>query len=52
MSTLALAEGVTVIETVGNTNRKAGALNQALEALLPKLDADDVILLVDPQHLM
>ncbi len=45
--TLALAEGVTVIETVGNTNRKAGALNQALEALLPKLDADDVILLMD-----
>ena len=40
---LALAEGVTVIETSGNTDRKAGALNQALEALLPKLDPDDVI---------
>ena len=44
---LALAEGVTVIETSGNTDRKAGALNQALEALLPKLDPDDVILLMD-----
>ena len=39
---VALAEGVTVVETVGNFDRKAGALNQTLNSILPKLDGDDV----------
>jgi len=44
---IALAGGVTVIETTNNSLRKAGALNQTLNAVLPKLDGDDVILLMD-----
>jgi len=44
---VALAEGVTVISTEHNTQRKAGALNQALDAILPKLHEDDIVLLMD-----
>lgn len=44
---VALAEGVTVISTERNTQRKAGALNQALDAVLPKLHEDDIVLLMD-----
>lgn len=44
---VALAEGVTVISTEHNTQRKAGALNQALDAVLPKLHEDDIVLLMD-----
>jgi cellulose synthase/poly-beta-1,6-N-acetylglucosamine synthase-like glycosyltransferase len=39
--------GATVVETVGNTDKKAGALNQVLAQLLPTLDADDTILVQD-----
>lgn len=39
--------GVEVLETQGNTHRKAGALNQALERLLPSADASDVVLVMD-----
>ena len=39
--------GAEVIETVGNTSKKAGALNQALAALLMELPGDDVILVQD-----
>jgi cellulose synthase/poly-beta-1,6-N-acetylglucosamine synthase-like glycosyltransferase len=39
--------GVEVFETVGNRSKKAGALNQALAYVLPELDADDVILVMD-----
>lgn len=39
--------GAEVVETVGNTAKKAGALNQALAALLPVLDDDDVVLVQD-----
>ena len=39
--------GVTVIETEGNAHHKAGALNQALAALLPDLDDADFVLLTD-----
>lgn len=38
---------VALFESVGNTNKKAGALNQALDALLPALDDDDWVFVVD-----
>ncbi|QDP43616.1 glycosyltransferase [Microbacterium phage Tyrumbra] len=44
---LARAAGVEVIETVGNRDKKAGALNYALALLLPDLDDDDVVLVQD-----
>lgn len=43
----ARAAGAEVIETVGNTARKAGALNQALEILLPGSRTDDLVLVMD-----
>jgi cellulose synthase/poly-beta-1,6-N-acetylglucosamine synthase-like glycosyltransferase len=39
--------GARVMETVGNTHKKAGALNQALAVLLPGLDPDDMVLIQD-----
>jgi poly-beta-1,6-N-acetyl-D-glucosamine synthase len=39
--------GAEVLVTEGNTGRKAGALNQALDALLPALDEDDLLLVMD-----
>lgn len=44
---IAVRHGVTVFTTVGNTARKAGALNQALGHFLPTLDGDDLVLLMD-----
>lgn len=44
---LALAAGAEVIETVGNTDKKAGALNQALRQVLPALTDQDQILVQD-----
>ncbi len=44
---VARAMGVEVFTTVDNTERKAGALNQALTGLLPHLSARDVILVMD-----
>ena len=44
---IALAAGVEVFETVGNTDKKAGALNQVLEDLLPTLGDNDFILVQD-----
>ena len=38
---------VTVVETVANDDKKAGALNQALAQLLPGLTQDDAILVMD-----
>jgi cellulose synthase/poly-beta-1,6-N-acetylglucosamine synthase-like glycosyltransferase len=38
---------VRVVHTVGNTSKKAGALNQALEVLLPDLHPDDAVLVMD-----
>lgn len=43
----ARAGGADVVETVGNADRKAGALNQALALLLPGLADDDLVLIVD-----
>lgn len=39
--------GAAVVETVGNTHKKAGALNQVLAGLIPQLDDSDVILVQD-----
>jgi len=44
---LALACGAEVLTSSGNTDKKAGALNQALARLLPGLDARDQVLVVD-----
>ena len=44
---VAARHGVTVFTSVGNTARKAGALNQALSHFLPMLDGNDLVLLMD-----
>lgn len=44
---IARATGVGVLETVDNTTRKAGALNQGLEVLLPTLEPNDALLVMD-----
>ena len=41
------AAGAAVLETVGNDDKKAGALNQIFDRLLPTLDDDDVVLVQD-----
>jgi cellulose synthase/poly-beta-1,6-N-acetylglucosamine synthase-like glycosyltransferase len=43
----AVAAGATVVATVGNCDRKAGALNFVLNRILTHLDADDAVLLMD-----
>lgn len=49
---LARSEGVEVIETVENTHKKAGALNQVLEALLPDMEAHGGVLIMDADTVM
>ena len=44
---VARAAGAEVVETSGNTHRKAGALNFALTEILPGLDDTDAILMMD-----
>lgn len=44
---LSLAAGVSVVESVGNVDGKAGALNAFLAEILPKLEGDDSILVMD-----
>lgn len=44
---VAAAAGVEVVTTAGNTDRKAGALNQVLRPLLPVLADDDLVLVMD-----
>ncbi|WP_409485306.1 glycosyltransferase family 2 protein [Arsenicicoccus dermatophilus] len=44
---IARGMGVTVVETVGNTDKKAGALNQVLDTLLPTLGESDLIFVQD-----
>jgi cellulose synthase/poly-beta-1,6-N-acetylglucosamine synthase-like glycosyltransferase len=44
--------GAEVIETRGNTDKKAGALNQVLASLLPTLRNDDVILIQDADSVL
>ena len=45
--TLADSVGAEVIETVNNNHKKAGALNQALNTVLPQLRDGDVVLAMD-----
>ncbi len=44
---VARRSGVDVYETSGNTEKKAGALNQVLANLLPEQGANDVIMVMD-----
>ncbi len=44
---IAAAHGAEVIATVGNQYKKAGALNQVLDQILPSLDASDGVLVMD-----
>lgn len=44
---VARGAGAEVFTTVANTAKKAGALNQALAELLPSMDQDDVLLMMD-----
>ncbi len=44
---VARAHRVDVYETVGNNEKKAGALNQQLEHLLPVLEPRDVVMVMD-----
>jgi cellulose synthase/poly-beta-1,6-N-acetylglucosamine synthase-like glycosyltransferase len=44
---IALARGAEVFETVGNTHKKAGALNQVLRGLLDDLGDNDVVMCMD-----
>ena len=44
---IASTAGAYVYETVGNAHKKAGALNQALDQVLPVLRDEDAILVMD-----
>ncbi|WP_197025996.1 glycosyltransferase family 2 protein [Nocardioides sp. URHA0020] len=44
---IARSMGATVIETVDNTEKKAGALNQVLAGLLPGAEVPDVFMVMD-----
>lgn len=44
---LSMLHGAKVIATVGNSARKAGALNQALRQVLPRLAREDLVLVMD-----
>jgi cellulose synthase/poly-beta-1,6-N-acetylglucosamine synthase-like glycosyltransferase len=52
--TAARAEGsgAHVFETVDNAHKKAGALNQVLDVLLPELDDDDAVLVMDADSVL
>jgi cellulose synthase/poly-beta-1,6-N-acetylglucosamine synthase-like glycosyltransferase len=39
--------GVVAVETVGNTEKKAGALNQQLAMMLPDIEPRDVVMVMD-----
>ena len=49
---VAEAAGTLVFETVANRHKKAGALNQALDALLPELDGSDSVLVMDADSVL
>ena len=44
---IARRSGVEVFESVGNTHKKAGALNQALKRILPQQGENDVVMVMD-----
>jgi cellulose synthase/poly-beta-1,6-N-acetylglucosamine synthase-like glycosyltransferase len=49
---VAEAAGALVFETVANRHKKAGALNQALDALRPELDGSDSVLVMDADSVL
>ena len=49
---VARAGGAEVFRTVGNTQKKAGALNQVLAGLLPGLSDEDLVLVMDADSLL
>lgn len=44
---IAAGMGVEVLETIGNTVKKAGAINQALGRILPSLGDNDLVMVMD-----
>ena len=44
---IALERGAEVIESLANTDKKAGALNQVLRVLLPELGTNDTVMVLD-----
>jgi biofilm PGA synthesis N-glycosyltransferase PgaC len=46
-TTIARAMGVELVETVNNRHKKAGALNQALQDLLPQQGDNDLVMVMD-----
>lgn len=44
---IARKNGAEVFTTVGNTEKKAGALNQALSEMFPNVEASDVVMIMD-----
>jgi biofilm PGA synthesis N-glycosyltransferase PgaC len=44
---IAEAHGASVMETTGNTQQKAGAIDQALDDLLPRSSDNDAVLMMD-----
>jgi cellulose synthase/poly-beta-1,6-N-acetylglucosamine synthase-like glycosyltransferase len=51
-ASLARAAGAYVYETVDNEHKKAGALNQALDRVLPRLSDEDAILVMDADSVL
>ncbi|MGX7680315.1 glycosyltransferase family 2 protein [Jatrophihabitans sp. DSM 45814] len=49
---IAGADGADVFETVGNSLKKAGALNQALDVLLPQCERRDVVMVMDADSII
>lgn len=49
---VALRAGAEVFASVGNTHKKAGALNQALRQLLPDLDDNDLVMVMDADTIL
>lgn len=49
---LAREAGVEVFETVGNSQKKAGALNQALRELLPEQGDNDLVMVMDADTML
>lgn len=43
----ARAAGVDVVETIGNVEKKAGALNQVLQQILPRMGDNDTVMVMD-----
>lgn len=49
---IARQAGVDVLESVGNTKKKAGALNQALARLLPEQGENDLVMVMDADTML